>query len=343
MEATTDEIRGIIKGLKPDKAPGPDQITNRLLKLIAETIAPTLAQIVSDCLKLGYFPDQFKTADTIMLKKPGQDKKPSEPKSYRPIALLNTIGKVIETTIANRLRNGLEDNNKLPDTQMGARRNSSTASALELVTETVHTIWQKGQGLYVATALSLDIAGAFDNVSHPRLISNLRKKGAPEQLVKAIESFLERRTSTISITGYTSELMNVEAGIPQGSVLSPILFLVFAAGLLEVTHKPLQRKIALGFVDDTTLIAYGKTTKDTCRQLETVHEECLKWADKHGAKFAPAKYELIHFTRRPKKFDMKQGVRIGQTVVKLEPLVRILGAHLDTGLKWDGHIAKINV
>ena len=96
----------------------------------------------------------------------------------------------------------------------------------------------------MASALCLDISGAYDYVSHTRLIDKLRKKGVPEEFVGTIESFLKGRTSTISFTSYTSEMMKVEAGIPQGSVLSPILFLAFAAGLLEDTHDPIRRRIA---------------------------------------------------------------------------------------------------
>lgn len=103
--------------------------------------------------------------------------------AYRPIALLNTMGKLLELIMSRKLSQLAETHHILPETQMGARKGRSTESALQLLTEQVHTIWNLPGKQQVATMLAMDMAGAFDNVSHTRLLDNLRKKGIPNYIV----------------------------------------------------------------------------------------------------------------------------------------------------------------
>lgn len=115
---------------------------------------------------------------------------------------------------------------------MEARKNISTETAIEILVESVHTEWDCKKN-NAASLLSLDVAGAFDNISHPRLFHNLRSKGIPEYIVKWIESFLKERSTSVTIGRRTSEILPIDAGIPQGSPISHILFLFFNAPLIE--------------------------------------------------------------------------------------------------------------
>ena len=115
---------------------------------------------------------------------------------------------------------------------MGARRKRSAITALQLLTEQVHTIWGAGQN-QVATVLSMDMAGAFDNISHARLLYNLRKCGIPAQFMNWVSSFLKDRTTNLKIGNYLFEQLNVNTSIPQDSKISPILFLYFNVDLLD--------------------------------------------------------------------------------------------------------------
>ena len=126
-----------------------------------------------------------------MLKKPRKNDY-SDPKAYRPIALLDTVGKALEAVIGKKLSDIAEANHLLPDSQIGARRQRSTESALELLVEQVHTIWNT-ETKHVAFILSLDVAGAFNNVLHERLIHNLRTRKIPAKLVNWVNSFLKDR------------------------------------------------------------------------------------------------------------------------------------------------------
>ena len=125
-------------------------------------MAKTLAVLATACWKLGHYPYQLRRARTITLQKPGKPRY-SDPGAWRPIALLNTIGKVIESLIARRLSKAAEEHHLLPDTQMGARQGRSTETALEFLIKQVRTVWSSKK--HVATLLSLDISGAFNTVN----------------------------------------------------------------------------------------------------------------------------------------------------------------------------------
>src|SRR3979490_1943338 len=139
QEATRDEVESILKSRKPFKAPGIDGIPNGILQAMGTKMAEAVARLALACWELGHYPQQFKEACTITLRKPEKPKY-SDLGAWRPIALLSTIGKVIESLLAKRLGRVVEENHLLPDTQMGARAGRSTETALELLTRQVHTI-----------------------------------------------------------------------------------------------------------------------------------------------------------------------------------------------------------
>lgn len=190
--------------------------------------------------------------------------------------------------------------------------------------------------------LCLDIKGAFDNVSHVRLLWILRKKGLPDWLVDTIRSFLTDRRTRLIFSGFQSDWINTTAGIPQGSPLSPILFLFFASELLESLQQDDSDTLAFGFVDDTNLISWGATAAENCRRLEAAHDKCIAWAKRHGAQFAPEKYQLIHFTRRRRdpSGDLASSVRIENTSVTPETTVKVLGVQVDSRLTWRPHVQQ---
>lgn len=141
---------------------------------------------------------------------------------------------------------------------MGARRNRSAATALDLLTEQIHTVWAQDPGL-VATILSLDISGAYDHTSYKRLLHNMKVARFPDWVAKFTQSFLQDRTTQLSFGGYTSPPIRTLTGIPQGSLLSPILYLYFASNLLIRLSR--GSTFPLGFVDDTNILTFSKSTE----------------------------------------------------------------------------------
>jgi reverse transcriptase-like protein/retrotransposon-encoded endonuclease len=338
---TKEEIEQLIRKLPNGKAPGPDGIPNEILKVIAPMISGYLAQAINTLLVEGQLPGYLKESITIVLRKENK-KDYSLPGSYRPIALENTLAKVIEKLLADRITDAAEAHNLLSWNQMGARKQRSTLSAISLLTASVQTAWQARPGCIVSM-LSLDLAGAFDHVSHERLLGILRKKAFPEWLVKLIQSFLTDRKTRIAFPGYQSEWIRTQTGIPQGSPLSPILFLFFISELLEEFQRVAGDTLGFGFVDDTNLITWGNSARENCRRLESIHDRCIAWAKRHGAVFAPDKYQLIHFTRsrRHDKEDLASTVRIeGQQAQVQDKEMRVLGVWVDPKLTWKSHIQK---
>lgn len=193
----------------------------------------------------------------------------------------------------------------------------------------------------MATLLSLDVAGAFDAVSHARLLHNLRKRKIPEYLVRWVEDFLKDRTTEIRLGDFTLKRSTIHAGIPQGSPISPILYLFYNTDLLEVCQNIGLKTSPIGFVDDVNILTFGDTTERNCRNLERIHSACEEWAKRHGSQFNPGKYELIHFTRTPRRFDIEHGVQIQGRVIRPAEAIRVLGVHIDAKLRWKHHLRAV--
>lgn len=206
------EVRAAVDRPAPDRAPGPDDIPNRVLQALAEHCAefvPLLTDLFRHCLALGYCPAHFRETRTIALRKPGKPDY-SVPKAYRRIALLNTVGKALESAIASRLSYLAETHRLLPPNHFGGRRGYGTDAALHTVVEIIHSVWKQGKVVFI---LYLDISGAFDNVSYSRLMHNLRKRGIPMEIVNWIESFLLDRYTTLVLPEYISPRARVNTGI----------------------------------------------------------------------------------------------------------------------------------
>lgn len=209
---TVQEVEDTIHNVPSLKAPGPDKIPNLVLKIALPWIKIHLTRIFNHSLALGHCPEHFRESTTVVLRKPGKDNY-TVPKAYRPIALLNTIGKVMDAIIAKRLSYLAETYSLLPRTHIGGRKLKSVEHALHIIMETIYEAWNTGKGK-VASLLLLDVSGAFDNVSHQRLLHNLRKRKIDEKMVRWIESFLKDRHTNILIDGHKSKRYFISTGIP---------------------------------------------------------------------------------------------------------------------------------
>lgn len=212
-------------------------------------ILPHLEHLFNACLRIGYYPKHFRKSTTVVIRKEGKESYQNA-KSYRPIALLNTIGKALESILASRISYCVEAYNLLPESHIRGRKSRSTEHAIHYILETIHEAWDEGK---VASLLLLDVSGAYDNVSHHRLLHNLKKRRLDTPMVELIRSFLTSRTTTLSFDGYESAPYATNTGIPQGSPLSPILYLFYNADLIEACNTEPNTK-ALGYVDDVGIV-----------------------------------------------------------------------------------------
>ncbi|KAJ5096493.1 hypothetical protein NUU61_005849 [Penicillium alfredii] len=356
---TATEVQRAIHRPGAFKAAGPDDIPNRILQAAAPTdqhtidpLSPVLANLFNSWLSIGYCPQHFREAKTVALRNPGKDVY-SKPKSYRPIALLNTVGRVLEGVLALRLSYLAEEHILLPRNHFGGRKGQETDTALHAVVETIQDAWKRRK---VATALLLDISGAFDSGSHQRLLHNLRKCHIPAIIVDWIASFLSERFTTLVLPEYTKPRARVQTGIPQGSPLSPILYLFYNADLIGDK----QYTSNFGYIDDTTMIAVGNSEAENCHSLQKSFRECDTWAKTHASVLAPDKFALVHF-RHQNHYQESQNhsssttegsaspqgslaaVDIGNgRIIKPSSLAKLLGVLLDSRLSSKDHLLQID-
>ena len=191
----------------------------------------------------------------------------------------------------------------------------------------------------IVTILSLDISGAFDYVSHERRLHNLRKRQVPHAIIRWVSSFLKDRQTKVKLPEGESGWLQVNTGIPQGSPISPILFLFFNADLLDTVNNESLRTFATGFVDDVNILTYGTSTERNCQVLSETYQKYVEWASSHRAKFVTNKYKVLHLTRARKRFNLNVVPTIEKLQIATKLYIRILGVQVDTKLKWGPHMA----
>lgn len=335
-EVTLEEIRSAIRNTSSWKASGPDGIPAGLIKACGDPAARAIRAIAEASMRLGHYPARYRAAEVVVLQKPG---KPPEtlrtPKGWRPISLLGVVGKVIERAAATRIALVAEEAGLLPELQMGNRKGRSTETALKVVTSTIREAWARGG---MASMLQLDIQGAFDSVPHGRLVDVMASIGFPGWMTRWIKAFLEDRSARLRVDGTLSPPTRIRAGVPQGSPLSPILYILYAAELYErLTTVP--GIVTVGFADDTTIIAVGYEPEETRRRLENAWKECEGWAQEAGMKFAPEKSALTHFTRS--RNLPPTAIRLGNATITPRATTTLLGVVLDRKLKGKDHVKHL--
>jgi hypothetical protein len=243
---------------------------------------------------------------------------------------------VLESVIAQQISSLSEEHGLLPAQHMGARPGRSIDTAFDFLVQQIHETWQNKDG--GAMLLLIDMTGALDRVVPARLLHIMRERKIPEWIVKWVGSFISNRTTTLCLPGYNTDAFSTHTGIPQGSPLSPILFLFYNANLVEICNPPTLPASGTGFVDDVNALAFGKSTEENCRTLQTVHERCLEWARRHGASFAPEKYILVHFTKARTKHNHSCSLILPTSTIHPSPSAHVLGVNLDKKLSWQPHL-----
>jgi hypothetical protein len=331
---TAEEISRAIQRTSPMKAPGGDGLPTIVWKQLWPVIQEQVTQLFNSSLDQGILPSQWKEAKIIPLKKPGKSDY-TNPKAWRPISLLSTLGKVLESVLADRISYLVEQYHLLPANHFGARKRRSTEQALSLLQEHIYKAWRAKK---VLSLISFDVKGAYNGVVKERLLQRLRARGIPEPLVNWIDSFCSQRTTTITVNGITSHMQQLpQAGLPQGSPLSPILFLFFNADLVQRKIDAHQGGIA--FVDDYTAWVTGTSGEENQSKIQSIVSKATEWEKRSGATFEPEKTAYIHFTRNQDKMD-SQPVIVRGTEVAPAQEVKILGVIMDTQLRYKKHILR---
>lgn len=321
QNACNTEIKG--------KTPGPDGITHDIITQAYNTIPELFFSIYSILLNNGYHPKCWKQATGIILKKPGKPDY-SAPKAYRVISLLNCLGKVSERILAQRLSYLAETTGLLHPTQIGGRLKKSAVDTALLLTNEVEQ--NKLLGLKTST-LFLDVKGAFDHVAKNRLLAILRDLRLPRSLILWISSFLGHRQLKLTFNSNIEEFREVNTGIPQGSPISPILFLIYIRGLFTS-----QSVKYLSYIDDISITVSSTSFYRNIRLLEREADRLITVGKQHAISFDIAKTELIHYTKskKAKKYTLNLP---GDMNIAPKTLVKWLGIYFDPNLTFKEHVA----
>jgi len=314
-------------------APGADEIPTKVLQLAWPWIEARVLKLYQKCLAYGHHPACFRTAILAVIPKPNKADRNS-PRAYRPIALLSVLGKGLERLLARNISWLAISLKIVGKQQFGAL---PLRSAVDLTTCLTHDVEEALSKGLKATFLTMDIKGAFDAVLPGRLVRRLREQGWPDHLVRWIQSFITLRTVKIRLDGETGPLTDIWCGLPQGSPVSPILFMLYIAPLFWLS-SPSNR---FGYADDIGLLAISDDLQSNCTKLQKDMQEALEWGTSEGITFDPKKSELIHFTRSRKDPSPSASPQIVTESYKVQETIgplRWLGVFFDRKLKFKQHV-----
>lgn len=327
---TREEINLYLTNLKTNTAPGYDEIPPRLLKITAQYIDVPLAHIINLCFRQGCFPDKLKIAKVIPIFKSGDLE---DENNYRPISILPSISKVFEKAIVHRLKGFLEDFNLLSDNQFGFRNNKSTEKAIMQFTSKVYSNLERKR--YVA-GIFLDLSKAFDTLNHAILVDKLYNIGVRGIPLKLFESYLTNRKQSVYCNKKSSQLKFIDTGVPQGSILGPLLFLIYINDISNATEK---FNYVL-FADDTNLLLHDDNLNHLHAALNIELEKISKWVSANKLKVNAAKTNYILFQNRSVEYSIGP-VYMEGCELKRVSYTKFLGIIIDENLNWKNHIQSL--
>lgn len=329
---TSSEVSKAILGAS-NTTPGKDQIPSGVLRLAWPHISEIVLDLFQACIDIGYHPKCFRTAIVAIIAKPNKLDM-SSPSSYRPIALLSVLGKGLERLVAKRMSWVAIKYKVLARQQFGALPLRSSVDLTTSLTHDIETALAKGMTASVAT---LDIKGAFDAVLPGRLVRRLREQGWPAMLCDWVSSFATKRKVCIRIDGQIGEPREIDCGLPQGSPVSPILFMLYISPLFKL--KGLES--AFGYADDVAIPMISSDLDENTEKIRIAINQALSWGEAEGVTFDPGKSELIHFSRKHRDKDRSPTVNTNRFTISestQKPYLKWLGVHFDKKLTFKYHV-----
>ena len=307
MWIDSDTVKKKILKLKPSSAPGPDKMSARFLIMNVEALAPALSIIYNESLQTGVVPEDWRRANVTPIFKKGSK---ANPGNYRPVSLTSIPCKVMESCIRDAVTDHLVINQLIKDSQHGFMRHKSTTTNLLEFLETMTS--EQDQGLSM-DVIYLDFAKAFDKVPHRRLLEKFRAHSIQGKVLNWIENWLADRKQRTVLNGAESEWSDVGSGVPQGSVLGPLAFIVFINDIDMVCNFI---KLMKKFADDTKAANTIRTVRDV-EDLQDCLNRLVTWADTWGMEFNVTKCKVMHVGRNnPRSEYTMSGIKLNTTEVE---------------------------
>ena len=328
MNTSPLEVCKLIRNLKKSHI-SPCGISGKFLQLISKEISYSLSKLLNNLFEIGHFPDKWKIAHvTPIYKRIGSKNSKS---NYRPISILPTLSKVCESVIHERLLSHCIDNDIITERQAAYLKGDSTISQLLYLVHQIRTSWGKSK---IAHGLFLDISAAFDKVWHKGLLAKLEQIGISGAVLTLFNSYLSNRKQCVVVDGVKSSMMDIQAGVPQGSRLGPLLFIIYINDIVE----GLESEILI-FADDCSLLASGTDPTETAEQLNRDLHKISTWADKWKVLFNAGKTKDIIFSN--KMLNNSPPLVFNDSFINRVNTHRHLGVYLTSNLDWSTQINDI--
>ncbi len=328
---TQEEIARVIRDLSPKKTNDADYISTWLIKQCATHLIKPLEHLINHSFHSGTVPSSLKNAKVTPIFKKGD---PTSTQNYRPISILPAFSKVFEKVFLIRITNYLDRHKLLSKNQFGFRNGKSTIDAvMSLVDMIVEAIDNRETTLSVF----LDLSKAFDCVDHATLIHKLECYGIRGVPLMWIKSYLSNRTQFVEISDVRSNGERLSYGVPQGSILSPLLFLIY----VNDVGSSVQKGQLVQYADDTTLCFKSQAVQGLERVTFVELNSVIQHFNELNLKTNPAKSSFIQFCLRRTSSDNNPIVMLDDTEVEEVYSTKFLGIHLDRGLTWDCHVDSV--
>lgn len=325
------EISSTISNLK-STGPGLDGVLPSSIKIIGSHVSVPLCHIINYMFKEGTFPDQLKVGKiTPVLKKGDAEVVPN----YRPICILPFFSKIVEKLIVTRLTKYFDKFNLLSPHQFGFRPGFSTEHALISFTDTIKRAIDMG---HIVGAIFVDFTKAFDTINHTILLHKLDALGIRGPPLSLIRSYLSNRSQVVEINGCLSQPKLLIKGVPQGSILGPLLFLAYINDLPNF----LKLTSAVIYADDTTIFAHKKSLTEVLSLLNSDLDNLVSWCKLNQLYINPAKTHFMLFHSPMRNIDPTPSITLQNVVIHASSAVLFLGVLLDTHLKFHQHINMVS-
>jgi len=328
---THHELQNALRTRKNTSAPGEDNITYEVIKNLPQNCIEFLLNIYNKIWEIGEIIPQWKNSIIIPIHKPGN--RTDQPTSYRPIALLSVFSKLMEKMITNRLTHYVEQNNLVNTEQTGFRKGKNTIDQLirlhDSANKSIHT---KG----FTQAIFLDFSKAFDTLWVAGLLYKLRKLNISTRTYNWIKDYLANRTIQVKVSNTTSSKYQIKNGTPQGSIISPILFILMLTDFPKTTDQTLKTSL---FADDSAIWKSGRNITYITKKLQVHINKIIKWTNNWGFVINPTKTYTIIFSKR--KVPPNLDIFINKQHIQKVPSTKFLGLIFDNKLNWSNHIQYI--
>jgi hypothetical protein len=319
--------------LKVKKAKGPDDIGPYFLKIAAEIIAPSLCHIFNVSIISGMFPSRWKEAKVTPIYKKG---KKHCVENYRPISILCTLSKILERYIHEKLYDYLTNAKLLLPQQSGFRAQHSCATSLTHMVDSWLGSLNNGK---MVGALFIDLQKAFDSIDHSILLEKLHIYGCDKNSINWFTSYLSNRNQKVNFMNVCSSLKATEKGVPQGSILGPLLFIIFINDLpLHLSHCDSDL-----YADDTTIFTEGNNLKDIEILLNKDAENVYKWCTENNLSINAKKTTCMLIATPQKVRTIKESLKvyINNVQIPVSSCEKVLGVHISNSLNWDKHVTNV--